>query len=94
MEQEYVPGEVRARFEVLLVDTRLPQPMPLDRMVTIFFEIAEQRIARGIYQVTAGFDEDWYLEIYREIQSPARICSRSRMRLDGSVRYLAAANCA
>jgi hypothetical protein len=96
MEQKYLPPATRARFETLLVDTALPDPMPLDRTVTIFFEIAEQRIARGIYQVTAGFDGDYFLEVYREIQSPARICSRSRLGLDGSVRYLSAvaAECA
>ena len=91
MAHNHLPPAARATFEALLVDTVLPDPMPLDRTVTIFFEIAEQRIARGIYQVTAGFDGDYFLEVYREIQSPTRICSRSRLRLDGSVRYLAPA---
>jgi hypothetical protein len=88
MGQNDVPRQVRARFETLLFDAALPDPLPLDRTVTVFFEIAEQHIARGIYQVTPGFDGEYYVEVYREIQSPARISSRSRVRLDGSVEYL------
>ena len=84
----FVPAEIRAHFLAMLRDTDLPDPLPLGRTVDIFYEIPEcldeERSARGIYQVRAGYDGTYYLDCYFETVALALFSSHTRLRPDGS----------
>lgn len=81
-------------FETALEDEDLPDPLPLGRTINVFYEVAEslseERSARGIFQVRAGGDREhgYFLDYYREIQSPMLISVHGRIRQDGSTEEL------
>ena len=88
MNRSLVPAEIRAQFLVALRDTDLPDPLPLGRTVNIYYEVPEcldeERSARGIYQVRAGYDGTYYLDCYYETVALALFSSHYRIRPDGS----------
>jgi hypothetical protein len=83
-----VPAEIRAQFLAALRDTDLPDPLPLGRTVNIYYEVPEcldeERSARGIYQVRAGYDGTYYLDCYFETVALALFSSHCRIRPDGT----------
>jgi hypothetical protein len=86
--ESFVPAEIRARFLAALGDADLPDPLPVNRTVNIFYEVAEcldeERSSRGIYQVRAGHDGAYYLDCYLEPQAPMLLSFHYRLRPDGS----------
>jgi hypothetical protein len=82
-----VPPGIRARFEAIL-GRALPDPLPLDRTVTVYHEVAgssaQEQTARGVYQVRAGYDGTYFLDRYHEVQSPSFFSVHRRIREDGS----------
>jgi hypothetical protein len=89
--RSFVPPEIRVRFAAVL-ESALPDPLPLDRTVNLMYEVAEclaeERSARGIHQVRAGHHDSYYLDCYREIQSPFLISVHQRIHQDGRVETL------
>jgi hypothetical protein len=87
-----VPAEIREVFQATLGDVTLPDPLPLDRRVTIFHEVAEclaeERTSRGIYQVRAGYDGAYFLDRYFEMQSPMLFTTHVRIHEDGRTEEL------
>ena len=87
-ERPFVPAEIRAQFSARLPDTDLPDPLPLGRTVNIYYEVPEcldeERSARGIYQVRAGYDGTYYLDCYFETVALTLFSSHYRIRPDGS----------
>ena len=87
-DRSFVPAEIRAQFLARLRDTDLPDPLPLGRTVNIYYEVPEcldeERSARGIYQVRAGYDGTYYLDCYFETVALTLFSSHYRIRPDGS----------
>lgn len=81
-----VPPEIRSRFEAAL-GRSLPDPLLLNVTTNIYHEVAgsvaEEKSARGIYQVRADYDGTYFIDRYYEIQSPTFFSSHRRTYQDG-----------
>jgi transposase-like protein len=91
--RSFVPPDIRATMVDVLHEPDLPEPLRVDVPVTIYDEIAEElaeeRSARGIYQVRAGQDgHGWYIDVYDETYWPLHLVTYVRHRLDGSTEKL------
>lgn len=90
--RSFVPPEIRDLFLAALDGTELPDPLPLNRTINIYYEVAEslaeERGARGIYQVRAGYDGTYHLDCYLENHALMLLSTHYRLRADGSTQTL------
>jgi transposase-like protein len=91
--RSFVPPDIRAAMVAVLNEPDLPDPLPLGKTATIYYEVAEElaeeRTSRGIYQVRAGQDDrGFYIDVYDETHSPFYMVTHVRHRLDGSTEKL------